>query len=96
VGAAKDDGNVIAEVFVGFEDGGEGFGGVFWSDSVENDEDISLGNGVGDIVGGFHDFFRQHDEFFEAKAKFIPNCGKRATGEGADGDEGEFDHNGES
>lgn len=34
VGAAEDDGNVVAEVFVGFEEGGEGFGGVFRADGV--------------------------------------------------------------
>lgn len=96
MGAAKDDGDVITDVFVGFEDGGKGFTGVFRADGVENDEDISLWNNVGDIIGGFHGFFRQHDEFLESKAKFIPNCGKRATREGADGDEGEFDHNCES
>ena len=96
VGAAEDHGDVVSEVFVRFEDGGEGFGGVFRSDGVQNDEDVATGNGVVYVVGGFDDFFRQHDEFFEAKAKFIPNCGKRATGEGADGDEGEFDHKGES
>ena len=81
---------------MGLEEGGEGFGGVFWADGVQNDEGVATGDGVVDVACGFDDFFRQHDEFFEAKAKFIPNCGKRATGEGADGDEGEFDHKGES
>ena len=96
VGAAEDRCYVVAEVFVGFEEGGEGFGGVFGANGVENDEDVATGNGVVNIIAGFHDFFRKLDEFFETKAEFIPNCGKRATGEGADGDEGEFDHKGES
>ncbi len=34
VGAAKDDGDVVAEVFVGFESGGEGFTGVFGANGV--------------------------------------------------------------
>ncbi len=34
VGAAKDDGDVVAEVFVGFEECGEGFAGVFWANGV--------------------------------------------------------------
>lgn len=34
VGAAKDDGDVVAEVFVGFEESGEGFRGVFRADGV--------------------------------------------------------------
>ncbi len=96
MGATKDDGDVVAKVFVGLEDGGEGFGGVFRADGVEDDEDIAAGNGGIDVVGGFDDFFRQLDEFLESKAEFIPNCGKRATGEGADGDEGKLDHKGES
>ena len=55
-----------------------------------------MGNSIVDIVGRFHDFFRQLDEFFEAKAKFIPNCLKWASGKGSDRDEGEFDHKSES
>ncbi len=34
VGAAKDDSDVVAEVFVGFEECGEGFAGVFWANGV--------------------------------------------------------------
>lgn len=34
VGAAKDHGDVIAEVFVGLQECGEGFAGVFWADGV--------------------------------------------------------------
>lgn len=34
VGATKNDGNVIAEVFVGFEEGGQGFACVFGPDGV--------------------------------------------------------------
>ena len=55
-----------------------------------------MGNGVVDSVGRFHDFFRELDEFFEPKAKFIPNCLEWTTGECTDGDEGELDHKGES
>lgn len=34
VGAAEDDGDVVTEVFVGFEKGGEGFAGVFGANGV--------------------------------------------------------------
>ncbi len=33
-GAAEDDGDVVTEVLVSLEEGGEGFAAVFWADSV--------------------------------------------------------------
>lgn len=94
MGAAEDYGDVGSEVFVGFEEFCEGFGGVGGADGVENYYCIAFGDGFLNVVGGFENFGGQKDEFFESGVEIFPNAVERSLGEGADGDEGEFDHKG--
>lgn len=95
VGAAQDEGEVIALVFVGFDGCGEFLRGEFRADGVECNDDVAFGDRVVDLCGVGDDFLRHHGELFQAQTKFIPNCGKGAFWQRADGDEGNFQHKGE-
>ena len=94
VGAAEDDGDVDSLDFVGFKDFCERFGGECGADGVENYYCIAFGDRLFYVGGEFEGFGCQKDEFFQSDVEIFADAVERSFGEGADGDEGEFEHKG--